>query len=133
MLGRKDFTGEEIEAALTAVREQLATFRAIEDGERDTDALEPVFFNAAALALDRRFVHRLRTVTGKAGTPLNELELVADALMNNGGVFRTGKVISYRPERSVLGFEAGDRVELTADAFERLAKGVFAELSEKFQ
>jgi hypothetical protein len=128
MLGRKDFSGDEIEAAWAAVAEQLAAFRKL---SRPGD-FEPVFFNAAALALDRRFVHRLRTVTGKGCTPLNELELVADALMNNGGVLRANKVITYRPADSVLGLAVGDRVELTADAFERLAKAVVEELSEKF-
>lgn len=128
MLGRKEFTGEEIEAAWTAVAEQLAAFRAL----RQPGALEPVFFNAAVLALDRRFVHRLRAVTGKGCTPLNELELLTDALMNNGGVLRAHKVITYRPADSVLGLAVGDRVALTAGDFERLAKAVIEELSEKF-
>jgi hypothetical protein len=94
--------------------------------------LEPVFFNAAVLALDRRFVHRVRMVTGKDGTPLNELELIADSLMNNGAVLRDNSVIKYVPENSVLELKVGDRIALTADQFERLAAAVFAELAEKY-
>jgi hypothetical protein len=33
----------------------------------------PLFCNNLMLVLDRRFVHRLRMVTGKAGNPLNEV------------------------------------------------------------
>ena len=39
------------------------------------------------VSLDRRYVHRIRSVTGKDGNPLNELELVTESLMNNGGRF----------------------------------------------
>ncbi|MDQ1567034.1 MAG: hypothetical protein QOF96_1914 [Actinomycetota bacterium] len=40
------------------------------------------------LALDRFFVHRVRMVTGKDGNPLNEVELLAESLMNNDGVLQ---------------------------------------------
>ena len=59
MLGRKDFTREETDAAKASVAHQLSTFRKL----RNPGELEPVFFNAALLALDRRFVHRVRMVT----------------------------------------------------------------------
>jgi hypothetical protein len=128
MLGRKEFTQEELEGAKAAVAAQLAAYRRLE-GPQDA---EPALFNGLVLALDRRFVHRLRSVTGKAGTPLNELELIAEALLNHDGVLHAINVIKYEPESSVLGIEVGDRVELTADDFERLAEGVFAELEEKY-
>ena len=131
MLGRKDFTREELDTARTAVAERLGAWRRVEPGEARDD-LEPLFFNSLVLALDRPFVHRLRMVTGKDGTPLNELELLVDSLMNNGGRLRTNTVIRYDAERSVLGLEAGDEIRLDAAAFERLADGVFAELEEKY-
>src|SRR3954447_18173453 len=75
MLGRKDYTPEELEAATPAVGETLAAYRALVDAiGRATDdpevtaalgAFEPHLFNELALALDRRFVHRLRVTTGK--------------------------------------------------------------------
>jgi hypothetical protein len=131
MLGRKDFTREELETARAAIGEQLAAFRALEPGDA-RDAFEPLFCNALLLALDRPFVHRLRGVTGKDGTPLNELELLVDALIANGGVLRTNNVIRYAPERSVVGIEPGQEVRLDADAFERLAGAFFAELEAKY-
>src|SRR5881275_892958 len=98
MLGRKSYTQDEVAAAKAAVAEQLATV----DGD------DPAIFNGLLLALDRRFVHRLRSVTGKAGTPLNETELLVESLMNNGGVLRGNNVVKYAPEESVLGLELGD-------------------------
>lgn len=128
MLGRKDFTADELAAAKSAVTEALKAFA----DAGSPGGLETVFFNDALLALDRRFVHRVRMVTGKDGTPLNELELLAASLMDNGGVLALNNVIKYRPEDSVLGLAAGDRIALTADQFERLAAAVFQELEAKF-
>jgi len=45
----------------------------------------------------------LRGVTGKDGTPLNELELLAESLMNNDGVLRGNNVIRYAAEKTVVG------------------------------
>ena len=52
------------------------------------EAFQPLLFNNMTLILDRYFVHRLRTVTGKDGNPLNEVELLSESLMNNDGVLR---------------------------------------------
>jgi hypothetical protein len=138
MLGRKDFTQDELDHARAAVDEGLAAYRRLAasvDGggaRAALDQLEPRFFNDLVLALDRRFVHRLRMVTGKDGTPLNELELLTESLLNNDGVLRTNNVIAYTPEESVLKLAPGDPIALSADGFERLAHGVLAELDAKF-
>jgi hypothetical protein len=93
MLGRKDYTEEELDHAKTAVDEQVAAYtklvEAIDSTTSDSkvmaalEAFEPLFFNNMTLALDRYFVHRLRMVTGKEGNPLNEVELLTESLMNN--------------------------------------------------
>ena len=142
MLGRKDFTRDELDAARSAVDRQLAAYRALADavaaGSSDEKVgsalqeLEAPIFNGLALALDRRFVHRLRTVTGKDGNPLNELELVAESLLNNDGVLRGSNVIKYVPEQAILKLQPGDHIALTAEDFGRLAAAVFAELERKF-
>jgi hypothetical protein len=95
-------------------------------------ALETVFFNDALLARDRRFVHRVRLVSGKDGTPVTEVELLAASLMDHDGKLQLNNVIKYTPEKSVLGLQAGDPIALTADQFERLAAAFFAELEAKF-
>jgi hypothetical protein len=84
------------------------------------------------LVLDRYFVHRLRQVTGKDGNPLNEVELLAASLLDEGAAFRTNKVIKLTPGETVLGLEDGDRIALGADEFERLAHAFLADLEAKF-
>jgi hypothetical protein len=130
MLGRKTFTQREIDDAEAALDAQLAAYKRL-DGDARAE-FEPLFFNHLALALDRRFVHRLRMTTGKAATPLNELELVAESLMNNHGVFRDNSVIRVNGAVTVLQLAPGDTIALREADFERLSAGVFAELREKF-
>jgi hypothetical protein len=128
MLGRKDFTADEIAAAKNAVTQTLKAFA----DAGSPSALENTYFTNALMALDRRFVHRVRMVTGKDGTPLNELELLIASLMDNNGLLQLNNVIKYTPELSVLGIAEGDRITLTAGQFEALAAAVFAELKAKF-
>jgi hypothetical protein len=52
---------------------------------------EAVFATDLLLALDRPFVHRVRMVTGKDTDPLNEVELLVDSLMTNGGALEAGR------------------------------------------
>jgi hypothetical protein len=131
MLGRKDFTKDEVSNGETDVERQLAAFDALPKAGQA--ALQKAdHFNDLVLALDRRYVHRLRSVTGKDGTPLNELEIIAESLLNNGGVLHEISVIKYQPEDSVVGLKAGDRIQLTRDDFARLSAGVFDELRAKY-
>jgi hypothetical protein len=142
MLGRKDFTREELEHCRAAMDQQLAAYKNLAETvaaskahdkvEGALESFEPLFGNNLVLALDRYFVHRLRVVTGKDGNPLNEVELIADSLMNNNGVLRGNNVIKYDPEASVLELEIGDQIRLTVDDFERLAAAFFADLESKF-
>ena len=142
MLGRKDYTREELEQARTAVDRQLAAYRKLVkalNGAGDDpkvasalEAFEPLLFDNMALVLDRYFVHRLRGVTGKDGNPLNEVELLTDSLMNNDGVLRGSSVVNFVPGESVLKLNIGDRIQLTAAEFERLASAFFADIESKF-
>jgi hypothetical protein len=140
MLGRKDYTPEELDHATTAVDRQIAAYKKLVK-EIDTsepkvasalEDFEPLLFNSLTLALDRYFVHRVRMVTGKDGNPLNEVELLVESLMNNGGVLRGNNVIKLVPEQSVLKLNIGDRIRLSAAQFERLSKAFLAEIRSKF-
>jgi hypothetical protein len=122
MLGRKTFTQEELDAARKAVAEQIAAY----------DGGEAAIFNALLFGLDRRFVHRLRSVTGKDANPLNEAELLDETQMNNDGVLRVGTVVKYVPEETVLGLSEGDRIELGATDFERLSTAFLDEIESKY-
>lgn len=130
MLGRKDYTREELEHGKAAVAQQLAAYRTL-NGQAGKE-FESVYFNTMALALDRLYVHRLRSVTGKDTSPLNELEMIADSLMNHAGVLKGNNVIKYVPDKSVAKLKIGDPIRLTADQFERLSAGVFDELEQKY-
>ena len=134
MLGRKDYTQEEVDAAKAAVAEQVATYRrAIGAKKGAGQPFEGAFANAVLLALDRRFVHRIRSVSGKDGNALNELELLVESLMDNGGVLRVNNVIKYVPESSVLGLKPGDEIRLTVDEVERFAEAYFEALEARFR
>jgi hypothetical protein len=123
VLGRKTFTRDEIDDARKAVDAQLTALRG-------HDA--PVLGNALLLALDRRFVHRVRPVSGKDTNPVTELELLAEGLIDHDGVLTPTKVIKYQPERTVLGLQPGEAITIDAAAFERLAEAFFTELEARF-
>ncbi len=133
MLGRKDYTPDEITAAKTAVAAELAVYlKLVTSGAVPSADFEALYFNNMVIVLDRYFVHRTRPVSGKDGNPLNEVELIVDSLMTNAGVFRGNKVIKYVPENSVLGIKEGDRIRLNAADFDKLATAFFADLESKF-
>jgi hypothetical protein len=136
MLGRKDYTQQEFDTANTAVADQISSYSKLAKLAGKTsptlDEFEILYFNNMVLVLDRYFVHRIRPVAGKDGNALNEVELIADSLMNNGGVFQGNNVIKYVPESSVLKLRAGDAIRLKAADFEMLAAAFFDELKSKF-
>ena len=127
MLGRNSFEPQEIESARAAVKKQLADWRASGAGSE----LEPTYFNSALLSLDRRFVHRVRKMTGKDTNPLSEVEVLAESLMTNDGRFDVGSVVSYKPEASVLAIAPGDQIRLSADDYERLATAFLDEIEKR--
>src|SRR5712692_1437177 len=137
MLGRKNYTQEEFDHGKVAIKEQFAAYKKfvgeIASGTTDKklqpalDDFEGQFFNNMTLVLDRYYVHRLRVVTGKDGNPLNEVEMIADSLMNNNGALQGNNVIKYVPGESVVQLKIGDQIRLTADEFERLSAAFFAD------
>ncbi|MEA2399578.1 MAG: hypothetical protein QOK25_3134 [Thermoleophilaceae bacterium] len=139
MLGRKTYTKEELDHAKTAIDRQVAAYKKLVKATTDPkarsalEAFEPLFFNNLTLVLDRYFVHRVRMVTGKDGNPLNEVELLSDSLMTNGGVLRGNNVIKLIPDESVLKLDIGDRIGISAEQFGRLSKAFFAEIEAKFR
>lgn len=138
MLGRKNYTQEEIDSAESAVGRQLAAHRTLaaaagdDDARRALEEFDSLFFNNLLLALDRHFVHRLRAVAGKDANPLTEVELLCGSLMENGGVLRKSTVIAYVAEKSETAIAVGDRISLTEESFQRLTAAFFAELRRKF-
>ncbi len=141
MLGRNSFTPDELKSARGAINAELSAYKklaqAVEKSgdpaaQKALEDFEPLHFNRLTLALDRPFVHRVRNASGKDSNPLNEVELIAESLMNDGGTFNAGTVIKYKPEETVLGLGAGDPIALRRGQFEELAKAFFGEIEQKF-
>ena len=137
MLGRKSYTRDEVDRARAAIDERVAAYDALRravasgGGAAEAEALESAYFTALVLALDRFFVHRVRTVTGKDTNPLSEVELVSDSLIA-GTALETGTVVTYVPEKSVLGLAPGDPIVVTADGFRRLSAAFLATIETRF-
>ncbi len=144
MLGRKNYTQEEIDQGRAALNQQVAAYRKLVKAVAGTttdkkinsavESFETLYFNNLTLVLDRYFVHRLAGANheGKDGNPLNEVRIICDSLMNNNGVLRGDKQIKLTPERSVVGLHVGDPIRLTEADFERLSAAFFAELERRF-
>lgn len=141
MLGRKSYTRRELDNARAALSDQLAAYTELVqtlpgDGAQDAHnaraAFDERFFNNMTIVLDRYFVHRLRSVTGKDANALNEVEMLSDSLMNNDGVLKASTVIKYVGDRSVVGIAIGDPIVVGQHGFERLAEAFFADLERKF-
>ena len=142
MLGRKDYTQEEFDQCKATIDQQIAAYKALVKavGGASADkkisaalvAFEVRFFNNMVLVLDRFFVHRIRPVAGKDGNPLNEVELLAESLINNNGMLRSSTVIKLIPDRSVLKLHPGDPIRVTQKDFERLSAAFLTDLEAKF-
>ncbi len=142
VLGRKNFTQEEIDNGKATVNEMLERYKKLSEafasGTSDKKLktaqahFEGQFFNNLTLVLDRFYVHRLRMVSGKDGNPLNEVELICESLMNNKGVFRGNNVIKYFPDQSVVGLKFGDKIRLTSEEFYNLKEAFFTDLERKY-
>ena len=142
MLGRKDYTQEEFDQCKATIDQQIAAYKALVKavGGASADkkisaalvAFEVRFFNNMVLVLDRFFVHRIRPVAGKDGNPLNEVELLAESLINNNGMLRSSTVIKLIPDQSVLKLHPGDPIRVTQKDFERLSAAFLTDLEAKF-
>lgn len=128
MQGRSAYTEAELRNGEEAVELSLRAWEAAGRPE----VVERVWFTQALLALDRRYVHRLRKVTGRECTAVNEVELLVGSILDHDGVLHVGTVLHYDPAQTVLGLRPGERVTLGAADFERLATAFLAELRARF-
>ncbi len=95
-------------------------------------SFEPQFFNNLLLVLDNLFCHRSRTLEKKDGNPLNEVRLLCNSLLINQGKLMDDKSIRLDPRKSILGYQVGDDIHLSAAAFKRLYQAYFSEIENKF-
>lgn len=141
MLGRENYTKEEIDMGRAMVEADLRAYRRLPDAAK-TKEFEAVFFNRAVQLLDYMFVHRLRAVEGKDGNPLIEVRVLCNSILLNEGKLQVetppewpmsaGRSLKLPPEKSVLKLKVGDVVKLSEAEFVRLSKAFFTALEEKF-
>jgi hypothetical protein len=133
MLGVSSYGKDYVGACRTQVAAQLASYRKLLAAKpAGIDAFERQFFNHMILALDHYFMHRLRTMEGKDGNPLNEVRMLCNAVMENKGRMSADKTIRYKPEMSILKFKIGDEIRLDADDFVRLSTAFFDQIEKKY-
>jgi hypothetical protein len=141
MLGRKNYTANEIRIARAMVESDLRAYRSLPAAAK-TREFEAAFFNRAVLMLDYLFVHRLTEVEGKDGNPLNEVRVLCNSLLLNAGKVQIDTLpgwpnsasasLKLPREVSVLKLEPGDKVSLSEVDFVRLSKAFFAELEMRY-
>jgi hypothetical protein len=83
-------------------------------------------------------VHRLTGIEGKDGNRLNEVRVLCNSIVLNGGKLQieklpgwpmsAGRLLRLPQEKSVLKLTAGDEARLSEADFARLAEAFFAEL-----
>lgn len=127
MLGMRTYTKKYIAACRSKVEKDISAYRSA-----NAKTLESTFFNNMVIVLDHLFVHRLRTVEGKDGNPLNEVRLLSDSMMNNNYKMTLDKTIKYDPTQSVLKYEEGKEIKVSEADFVSLSKAFFGEIESKF-
>jgi hypothetical protein len=135
MLSVNKYPQDYIDACRARVKAQVSTYRKLIKTTKNDSAIAsfvPVFFNNMAIILDSYFVHRARTMEGKDGNPLNEVRVICNSLMQNGGAMSADKAIRLNPAKSVLNYEVGDEIRLSETDFLRLAEAYFAEIESKY-
>ena len=135
MLSVNKYPQDYVDACRARVKAQVSTYRNLIKTTKSQSAIasfEPVFFNNMAIILDSYFVHRARTMEGKDGNPLNEVRVVCNSLIQNGGALSADKTIRMNPAKSVLKYQVGDEIRLSEADFLRLAEAYFAEIESKY-
>ncbi len=134
MLGKSSYPTAQVAAARAEFAALARTWRGVaaksEAGARAE--AEAQVFAQMVVALEGWFVHRLRSVEGKDGNALNEVRLLALGVTANGGYFPSDGVIRWKPEASVTGYRAGDRIRLSEAVFSRLAGVYLDRIAAKF-
>ncbi len=138
MLGMRKYTQKYIDGCRESVESDLAAYRKMAGAagkgrsSRAAQVFESTFFNNMVLVLEHSFVHRLRTVEGKDGNPLNEVRLLADSMLTNNNKMKSDRSIKLSPETSVLKYREGDEIKLSENDFTQLSKAFFAEIENKY-
>lgn len=125
-----------VDAQLDEFRNLAAAAKTIEAKNPSFDkafaAVESAFFNNMIIVLDSYFTYRTRAVEKKDGNPINEVRVMASSMLSNGEIMMADSTITLNPAKSVLKYEIGDKIRVTEQDFELIAKAFFDEIEVKF-
>jgi hypothetical protein len=125
MLAITKYPTDYIASVRSGIDARMASYRKLSE-------VPPSLYNDLVLVLELAFVHRLRKDEGKDGNPVNEVRLLALALLTNEGRMLDGKSLKLNPKTSILGYAEGDAIVLTESDFTRLAEAFFPALTARF-
>ena len=141
MLGMKKYPKDYIAACRARVDADLRAYRK-QVGKSPSREFEARFFNDQVLLLDHMFVHRLTGIEGKDGNPLNEVRVLCNSILLNGGKVQVDKLpgwpnsagagLELPPETSVLKLHAGEEIALSEADFVRLSRAFFVEIEKRY-
>jgi len=121
-----------IASTRTTMRATVTAYRKLAKSGAPDEDFEQQFFNMLLLALEMHFVHRPRGVRGSDGGPLDEVGVVAASIMENDGRLIDARPGVPAPDRSVLGYAAGDEIRLDPDSFTRLSEAFLDEVERRY-
>src|SRR5579884_2995913 len=100
MLGMKKYPAKYIASCRGRIEENCRAFR--KAAKSLPKEFESRYFNDQILLLDHMFVHRLTGIEGKDGNPLNEVRVLCNSLLLNGGKLQVEKLPGW-PNSAVAG------------------------------
>jgi hypothetical protein len=140
MLGMKSYDKEYISECRALIEANVRSYKKVKVGA--LDEFETHYFNSQVLLLDYMFVHRLSGIEGKDGNPLNEVRVLCNSILFNGGKLQVEKLpgwpnsavsgLKLPPERSILKLQARNNIQLRQADFVRLAEAFFAEIEKRY-
>jgi hypothetical protein len=136
MLGVRNYERTYVEACRRRVDADVEAFNSLVSKTAPDDAglteFEARYFSNLTIVLDAMFVHRLRTVEGKDGNPLNEVRVMCASMLNNQNRFTVESPIKMSPAKSVLKLHVGDDIRMDQQRFLALSQAFFDEIERKF-
>ena len=97
MLGMKSYDKEYIGKCRDLIAANVRNYKEAKIGA--PDEFETRYFNSQLLLLDYMFVHRLSDIEGKDGNPLNEVRVLCNSILLNGGKLQIEKLPEFRSLR----------------------------------
>jgi hypothetical protein len=144
MLGMAKYPREYIDASRARVDRDIIAYRKLAEAGKvqaasgtaalttAIDEVETIHFNNMVLLLDYLFVHRLRTIEGKDGNPLNEVRLLCSSMLLFDGKLTEEKAIKFKPEKSILKYQFSDEIKVKESDFVRISDAFFDESEAKY-